>query len=158
MKTVTVFLVSLLCACASYDGFTLHPGASTEAEVRRVMGAPAMEFTLPDGARELVYPRGPLGVQTFMAVIAPDGTLRRIDKALREETFYRIQPGMMKDEVLRLIGPPGETMHFARTDTTAWDYRFVDQWGYPAIFSVILDANGKVVSKFTQRLERDKAR
>lgn len=158
MKTIAALFAALLSACASYDGFTLHPGAS-EAEVRRVMGAPAMEFTLADGSRELVYPRGPLGVQTFMAIVAPDGTLRRIDKALAEDTFNRIQPGMTKDGVLRLIGPPGETMHFARTNTTAWDYRFIDQWGYPAIFSVILDdASEKVVSKFTQRIERDKAR
>jgi hypothetical protein len=157
MKTIAAGFAALLCACAAYDGFTLHPGAS-EAEVRRVMGAPAMEFTLAEGARELVYPRGPLGVQTFMAVIGPDGALRRIDKALREETFNRIQPGLTKDEVLRLIGPPGETMHFARTDTTAWDYRFIDQWGYPATFSAILGADGKVVSKFTQRLGRGKGR
>jgi hypothetical protein len=60
--------------------------------------------------------------------------------------------------VLRLIGPPGESMHFARSDTTAGDYRFVDIWGYEAYFSVVYDRAGVVVSKFTRRIERDKGR
>jgi hypothetical protein len=159
MKNIAALCVALLlAACAAYDGFTLRPGASTEAEVRGVMGQPAMEFTQPDGSRKLVFPRGPLGVQTFMAVIGPDGVLRGIEKVLMEENFYRIQPGMTRDEILRMIGPPGETMHFAGTDTTAWDYRFMDLWGYQAIFSVIFNREGVVVSKFTRRIERDKGR
>ena len=39
----------------------------------------------------------------------------------------------------------------------AWDYRFVDTWGYTAIFSVTFDRTGIVVSKISQRIERDKS-
>lgn len=159
MKTLTLFgLATLLAACASYDGHTLRAGASSEAEVVGVMGAPAMQFESGDGSRRLVYPRGPLGTQTYMADVGKDGILRAVKPVLNDDVFYRIQPGMTRDEVLRMIGPPGETMTFPRLGQVSWDYRYMDTWGYVAIFSVNLDANGIVVSKFTRRVERDRGR
>jgi outer membrane protein assembly factor BamE (lipoprotein component of BamABCDE complex) len=157
MKILTTLLLAVtLASCASYDGRGLRPGASTEAQLRQVMGEPAMEFTNPDGSRELAYPRGPLGHQTFMAHVSRDGIVQAIDPVLSDDVFNAIRPGMTQEEVLRLIGPPRETMSFARSATVAWDYKYQDTWGYPAIFSVIFDRNGRVVSKTTQRLERDR--
>ena len=159
MKTPLLLALGLVIAgCASYGGSGLKPGVSTEAEVRGVMGTPAAEFANGDGTRRLVYPRGPLGTQTFMADVGADGKLAQVRGVLRDETFYGIQPGMTRDEILRLIGPPGETMAFPRLNQVAWDYRFIDTWGYLAIFSVNFDADWKVVSKFTRRIERDKGR
>ena len=143
-----------LTACASYSGHSLRVGASTEGEVRGVMGAPALEYTGEDGARRLVYPRGPLGTQTFVASVGRDGVLREVRPVLNDDTFNRIRPGSTEQEILRMIGPPGDTMHFSRSDTTAWDYRYVDTWGYLAIFSVTFDNKGVVVSKITRRIER----
>lgn len=148
--------VLLLAACASYNGYGLRPGVSTEAEVRQVMGPPAMEFAAAEGSRRLAYPKGPLGTHTFMVDIGPDRTLRGVAQVLDDDTFYRIRPGLTKEEVLRLIGPPGETMAFPLSATTAWDYRYTDTWGYLAIFSVTFDRNGVVVSKISQRLERER--
>ena len=51
---------------------------------------------------------------------------------------------------------PGETMAFPRNNTHAWDYRFVDTWGYRSIFSVTFNAQDIVVSKIAQRIEREK--
>ena len=116
------------------------------------MGVPAVEFAAEDGGKDLVYPRGPLGVQTFIAHVGRNGTLEEIRPVLKDEVFRRIQPGLTQDEVLRMIGPPGDKMHFAMSNTTAWDYRFVDTWGYTAIFSAVFDARGVLVSKFSQRL------
>jgi hypothetical protein len=146
-----------LCACATFDGYSLRAGASTESEVRGVMGAPALEFIGEDGNRNLVYPRGPLGTQTFMVSVGGDGVMREVKPVLKDDTFYRIRPGLTEQDILHMIGPPGETMHFARTDTTAWDYRYVDTWGYLAIFSVIFDNKAVVVSKVTRRIERSSA-
>jgi len=145
-----------LAGCAAYDGHNLVPGGSTESELRATMGAPALTFDQGGGGKRLVYPRGPLGLETYMADIGPDGRVVSIGNALRDETFYRVQAGMTKDEILRLIGPPGETMAFPRSQTHAWDYRYMDTWGYRAIFSVTFNAQDVVVSKFTQRIERDK--
>ena len=146
----------VLASCAAYDGYPLRAGASTESEVRSVMGTPALEMPTNDGAKELYYPRGPLGGQTYIAEVGRDGVLRGVRQVLKDDIFYRIQPGMTQDEVLRMIGPPRERAHFPRQNQTAWDYKYVDNWGYPAIFSVMFDANGVVVSKFSRRIERER--
>jgi len=158
MMKPAFLLASLLAAvagCASYDGYNLRPGVSTEAEVRGTMGTPAMEFRNPDGSRELVYPRGPIGTQTFFAGLRADGVVSEIRPVLGEGSFNQIRPGQTtRDDVLRLIGPPGDTMHFALLQQDSWEYRFRDLWGYIAIFSVNFDNNGVVASKFTRRIER----
>ena len=155
----TLFLAAIAAfatGCASYSGAGLTPGTATEGDVRQAMGAPSNVLDNRDGGRRLVYPRGPLGTATFMADIGADGRLTAIRQVLNDDVFYRIQPGMTQDEVLYTIGPPGQTMGFPRTGNYAWDYRFVDTWGYVAIFSVTFDRNGIVVSKISQRIERDK--
>jgi hypothetical protein len=157
MKTIPFLAVALcLGGCASYDGFTLRAGAS-EAEVRSVMGAPAVEYSDPDGSKVLAYPRGPLGPHTYMARVSKDGTLEEVRQALTDGTFNSIRPATTtREDVLRLIGPPdpGETMFFSRLNQESWGYRYKDTWGYLAIFSVNFDANGVVASKFSRRLER----
>ncbi|HET6265939.1 MAG TPA: outer membrane protein assembly factor BamE [Usitatibacter sp.] len=157
MKSTALFAAALaLAGCASYDGRGLTPGMSTEAEVRGAMGPPAVVFDNPDGSRRMAYPRGPLGTDTFMADIGADGRVISVRNVLNDETFYRVQPGMTRDDILRLIGPPGETMSFSHSGRYAWDYRFVDTWGYRAIFSVTFDSNGVVLSKISQRIERER--
>ena len=145
----------LLCACASYDGSSLRAGVSSEADVRSLMGAPGAEYTAADGTRRLVYPHGPLGTQTFVVSIGLDGRVREVRQALQDETFYKIHPGITEKEILEMIGPPGDTMRFSRSNTHAWDYRYVDGWGYPSVFSVTFDAEGRVVSKISRRIERE---
>ncbi len=158
MKRIVAPLLCLVAAaCASYDGRNLRPGVSTEAEVRSTMGPPALEFDSADG-RRLAYPRGPLGTQTFMADVGTDGVLLGVRQVLNDEVFRQIHAGMTRDEVLRTIGPPGETMGFKLSGNVAWDYRYVDTWGYQAIFSVTFDRNGIVASTFSQRIERDRGR
>jgi hypothetical protein len=155
MKTIP-FLAIALClgGCAAYDGHTLRAGAS-EAEVRSVMGAPAVEYSDPDGSKVLAYPRGPMGSHTYMARVSKDGTLEGVRQALTDGTFNRIRPGeTTREDILRLIGPPGETMFFKRLNQDSWGYRYKDDWGYLAIFSVNFDANGVVASKFSRRIDR----
>lgn len=150
------FLVALavsLAGCA-VDGYNLQPGVSTADDAVRSMGTPAMEFANPDGSRSLAYPRGPLGMQTFMVDVGRDGRVLAVRQALTDETFNRIRPGMTQDEVLRLVGPPGDHMEFPRMRQVSWEWRYQDTWRYTAIFSVNFDANRVVVSKFTRRLER----
>jgi hypothetical protein len=154
MKTAShLFLALLAAGCASYDGRGLRPGVSSEAEVRGLMGPPAIEVAGDDGGKRLAYPRGPLGTQTFMAEVGRDGTLQSIRQVLNDDTFNGIRPGLTREDILRRIGPPGETMQFSLSGNTAWDYRFVDSWGYLAVFSVTFDPNGTVVSKISRRLQ-----
>lgn len=150
-----ILVATGLAACAS-TGAGLSPGVSTEAQVRQAMGHPAAEFRHGDGSRTLAYPQGPMGTQTYMAELASDGRVLEVRAALNEENFQRISPGMAREEVLRLIGPPGDSMYFPGLRQDSWEWRFIDAWGYLAVFSVNLDANGNVASKFTRRIERER--
>ena len=155
MKAFAASILGILaCACAAIDGSSLRPGVSTEADAKALMGPPAVEYSVADGTRRLMYPRGPLGLQTYVVAIDREGRVEDVRNALTDGRFNRIQPGMTERDILELIGPPGDTMRFSLSNTHAWDYRYMDTWGYTAIFSVTFDAEGRVVSKFTRRIER----
>ena len=150
---VALPLVFLLCAC-TVGSLSLKPGESTEADVRRTMGSPSLEFSDGDGARTLVYPTGPLGTATYMARVDRDGRLRRYEQVLDEDHFMRIQTGASsRDEVSRLIGPPSRTVNFTRKNQVGWIYRFRDTFGYMADMTVSFDAQGLVAEKAMVRID-----
>ena len=84
---------ALLSGCASYDGRGLQPGVSSADDVVALMGTPAMQWQDADGRRQLAYPRGPEGLQTYMAFIDTQGRLERIEGVLDTKHFARIEPG-----------------------------------------------------------------
>jgi SmpA/OmlA family protein len=145
MRLASIFVAaSLLAGCASYGGFGLRPGVDDQARVRAVMGAPSLEFRNPDGTSTWAYPRGPLGYHTFMVRFSGAGLLAGTESVLDPDHFARVVPGLNQDDVRRIVGPPGVTEAFPRNNELAWDYRFVDAWGYPSNFSVIFDGQGRV--------------
>ncbi len=148
-------VILLLPGCASFDGRTLKPGVAGEADVRRLMGAPAAVWPDADGGKLLSYPRGPMGLQTYMVRIDSGDRLASINQVLDEAYFNRVQRGMSKEDISRLLGPPREMTVFQRRNETAWDYRFRDIWGYVSIFSVIFGADGTVKSTVAIREEPD---
>lgn len=150
-----VLVAALLWGCSTLGIGRLEPGRSPEAEVRQALGEPALTLDGANGARQLVFPQGPAGTQTYMAFIAPDGRLSRLEQALTEDSFRLIAVGKSsRADVLQLIGPPWRTIDFPNKRQTAWDYRFRDAWGYVAEFSVMLDERGIVAETVTVRLER----
>src|SRR5262249_26773837 len=140
--------------CASIQSMDLQPGSSNVDDVRRTMGPPALELANPDGSKVLAYPRGYYTGQTYMVQVGPNGVVKSVDQVLTEDHFYRIRAGLTREDVLRRLGPPLETMEFARLQQVAWDYRYRDIWGYDAVLSVMFDMNGVVVGKVTRRLDR----
>lgn len=150
--------LAILAGCASYGGYNLRPGSSRVDEVLRTMGTPAMEFPNPDGSRRLAYPRGPMGLETFMVDVDRDGLVRDVRQVLSDDVFNRIRAGMTRDEVLRMIGPPGDRMEFPRLQQESLEWRYMDTWHYVAFFSVNFTRDGIVASKFTRRLERNDSR
>lgn len=157
MKTSLALAGLALAACASYSGYGLQPGAATENDVRTTMGRPALELADRGGGKELIYPKGPLGTQTFIAHLDSKGVLTVIDQVLDDDHFRAIREGQTQDDVLRLIGPPGDTMGF-RSGNYAWQYRFMDSWGYLSDFNVTFNREGIVVDKIAIRVERSDAR
>lgn len=149
MKPLSLIVLCslLLSGCASYAGRGLVAGESNVADITGVMGTPALQWQAADGSRRLAYPRGPMGVHTFMAQVGADGKLQRIDNVLVPEQFARITPGMRQDEVLRLLGPPQPawTVYFAARDELVWEWRYCDDWNQLARFDVLFDGSSELV-------------
>lgn len=142
-----VFFSLLLAACASYGDRGLIVGQSALSEVIGRMGEPRMQWTDPDGSRLLAYPRGPMGVHTYMLRIGNDGKLQGIENVMSAESFRRIEAGMSKGQVLRLLGPsqPAWTVYFKARDELVWEWRYCDEWNKLARFDVLFDGSKETV-------------
>ena len=151
--TRLLLAVPLLGACVGLGG-NLVPGTSTEDDVARALGEPAMQWAEADGSRQLAFPRGPMGVHTYMARIGPDRKLVALENVLTEASFARIRADMSEDDVLRLLGPsvPTWTIYFKARDELAREWRYCDDWHQLARFSVLFDATRRSVrSTLSQR-------
>ncbi|HMK14030.1 MAG TPA: hypothetical protein VK460_03320 [Burkholderiales bacterium] len=148
-------ILALLAGCASYSGRGLKPGIANETEVRAEMGAPAATWETP-GGHVWAYPRGPLGLETFLVTFDASGKLVLIEQVLDDDHFARIKTGMTQDDVLHLIGPSVQIkVTYLLSDDKSWDYRYRDDWEQPALFSVIFDHAGLVKGYVKQRLVGD---
>lgn len=146
---VSALLGVLVAGCASYDGRGLAVGRATETEVVRLMGTPAASWQDPDGRRQLAFTRGPAGLHTYMVILDPAGHLLRIENVLDDAHFAHLRAGQTtRDEVARLLGPPGEAVDFPRRRETVWDYRFRNAWGHEARYYVTFDEQGVVRHTF----------
>lgn len=156
-RQLATALCLLISGCASLSGPGFQAGVSTGADLDRAMGPAAMVWPEPSGGQLRAYPTGPAGFLTWMATLDSNGRLIRIENVLEESHFARIQAGMGKDEVLRILGPawPGWTIYYAARDELVWEWRYCDVFREPARFDVLFDGtSGKVRSTLsnTERL------
>jgi hypothetical protein len=143
MRLLLLLAVILVAsACAGPAALVGRPSSELGA-----LGRPIGEYANADGSRTVAFSPGYYSGITYMADIDAAGTVRAVRQALVEESFQRIAPGMTREEVLRLIGPPLDSMEFTRQRESSWEYRFMDAWGYRAFFYVNFDPRGVVVSK-----------
>jgi SmpA / OmlA family len=152
---MAIISVLLLGACASYSGHGLKPGEDRLEDVLRVMGQPAMRWQNADGSTQLAYPRGPMGFHTYMVYLESDGKLRKIGNVMDQKNFSRIQPGMTKEQVLRILGPsfPGWTAYFKMRDELVWEWRYCDVWNEAARFDVLFDNSKSTVRSTMSQTE-----
>ncbi|WP_019141999.1 outer membrane protein assembly factor BamE [Noviherbaspirillum massiliense] len=124
----------------------LAKGVSSEGDVRTVMGKPEMVWEEDDGTRMLQYPKGPEGARTWVFVIDPQGKLKDYRQILTEENFARVQPGMSRDEVRRMLGKPRSIAQYRLKNEEVWDWRYLPSPGFePRLFNVHFDmGTGKV--------------
>lgn len=139
----------LLAACATPGAFV----GRSESDLRGQMGPPAGDYPNGDGTRTLAYPQGRLSTETYMVEVAPGGSVRSVRQGLTDDTIQRIEAGMSRDQVLRMIGPPRDVMEFPRRAETSWEYYFNDTWGYRSYLYVNFNPAGIVVSKLTRRID-----
>jgi len=136
-----VAAASLLAACvpyAHYDGSTLVPGTSTEADVLKLMGPPDEKVKLDNGSMEWFYPL-PAARQTYAVTLGADGRFVSSEQRLQREYIDRLRrESWTTKEVRALLGPPVEVVRFERMQRDVWTYRwkeFTDYWELDVQFS-----------------------
>lgn len=155
-------LFRALAALASLIGFygcdsaylaKLKPGTSTAQEVREQLGAPEAEWRNSDGSATWEYPRGPEGTQCWMLTLNERGVLLKIEQALTEENFAKIEKGWSAARVRRLLGKPRNEASYPLKPEVVWEWRIAPTLpGANAFFHVHFDPDG-VVTRTSRREE-----
>lgn len=159
LRTILLILpILLLGACDYVAQKTLEPGVSTEKEVRSLMGRPEIIWADEDGTRVLEYVRGPMGHETYMVTIGPDGLFRSMETVLTKTRFAQIKAGMKRDHVRRLLGKPSEIVFFSLSKQEVWSFRHVGDISDSDMFNVHFDMAGNVIKvSLTRDPEMDNA-
>ena len=137
----SVFLVG----CDQQRIKELEEFVSTEQDVRERFGQPNQIWDEADGAHTLEYTRQPQGAQNYMITIGPDGKMTALRQVLAPDYFAKVQPGMDQQEVRRLLGQPAKRTSYPLKNEAEWDWGWVDPPSTKMLFTVVFDAQGKVV-------------
>jgi hypothetical protein len=122
-SAAALVLVSLVAACASYDGRGLVPGQSTTVQVEALMGRPAERLSTSAGETVWFYPHAPAGRDTFAVRMRADGVLIAVEQRLTKENVARVVPGRTTTQELReLFGPPWQIWRNGLKERDVWDY------------------------------------
>jgi outer membrane protein assembly factor BamE (lipoprotein component of BamABCDE complex) len=140
-----VLAVAALAACDRQRVDELEEGVSTEADVRARFGTPENIWDAPGGERVLEYNRQPSGHQNFMISIAPDGRMTALRQVLNPNSFAKVQPGMMMEEVRKLLGKPMRQTPYPLKNEIAWDWRYMEPPNTSMVFTVWFNSDYRVV-------------
>ncbi len=137
-------LVVMLSACDPQRIAELEEGVATEAAVRARFGEPEKIWDAPGGGHTLEYNRQPAGTQNYMITIGPDGKMSALRQVLTPENFAKVQPGMMMEDVRKMLGKPMKITPFALKKEVDYDWRYRrDQ--QQLIFTVTFDNDYRVL-------------
>lgn len=122
----------------------MRPLAS-EAEVLAVHGQPVARRGNADGSATLEYSTQPFGHTALMVTVDAAGMVVRQADALSAENLARVQAGMTREDVSRLLGRHRSVQNFALSGEEVWDWNvYNDGPGIATLFNVHFVA-GKVV-------------
>jgi SmpA / OmlA family len=147
-------LLSLL-GCDSQRIAELEEGVSTQADVLAKMGKPDNIWDTPPGApagtQVYEYNRQPEGTQNYMISIGPDGKMSALRQVLTPANFAKVYPGMKMEDVRKMLGKPMKVTPYKLAGTTHYDWRFMDPPTTVMVFTVVFDADLRVVSSSSAR-------
>lgn len=142
-------LVVALAACDAQRIEKLEEGLSTEADVRKQFGEPALVVEKADGSKVLEYPRQPAGWTNYSIVIGADGKMSSLRQLLTPANFARVTPGLDQGEVRRQLGKPARERRYAmKPDEDVWQWRFMDG-NQKKVFSATFDRDHRVIATET---------
>jgi hypothetical protein len=150
-KKLTLALLTMALSLTQLTGCDvkkieeLEEGVATEADVRAKFGEPAATYLEENGSKTYEYPRQPEGHRNYMITIGPDGKMSALKQVLKPDTFAKVQPGLDKVQVRRLLGRPAKTQIFAlKKDEEIWDWNYLDGQENK-VFSATFDKDGFVM-------------
>jgi hypothetical protein len=135
----------------------LEEGISTEADVRAKFGEPEKIWDAPssEGTRILEFNRQPAGFTNYMISIAPDGKMSALRQVLTPQNFAKIEPGMMMEDVRKMLGKPAKITPYALSQQTHYDWRWVQQPMQNKLFTVVFNTDMRVVSTGSTDIQPD---
>jgi hypothetical protein len=141
-----------LAACDPKNIGELEEGVSTEADVRARFGEPENIWDGPGtpaaavtGSRVFEYNRQPAGQKNYMITIGPDGKMSALRQVLTPENFAKVQPGLMMEDLRKLLGKPAKVTPYALKRETEWEWRWVRPPNSPMVFTATLNDDQRVV-------------
>ena len=135
----------VLAGCDPQRISELEEGVATETDVRARFGEPEKIWDGPGGARILEYNRQPAGQQNYMITIGGDGRMTALRQVLNPDNFAKIQPGMMMEDVRRMLGKPAKAVTYSLKNETAWDWRYLQPPSTPMVFTVWFNPDYRVL-------------
>ena len=141
------FLATLLglVGCDPQRISELEEGVATEADVRAKFGEPEKVWDGPGGARVFEYNRQPAGHKNYMITIGTDGKMASLRQVLTPENFARVQPGMMMEDVRKLLGKPMKITPYDLKKEVAYDWRFMEPSNTSKVFTVTFSTDYRVL-------------
>jgi SmpA / OmlA family len=124
----------------------LEEGVATEADVRAKFGEPEKIWEGAAGARIFEYNRQPAGHRNYMITIGTDGKMSALRQVLTPENFAKVQPGMMMEDVRKMLGRPMNVVPYALKKETYYNWRYLaDQNNTSMVFSAVMNSDLKVI-------------
>lgn len=137
-------VAALVAGCDSQRIEQLEEGVSTEADVRARFGEPENVWDAP-GGRVFEYNRQPQGQKNYMVTIGADGKMSALRQVLTPENFARVQPGMMMEDLRKMLGKPAKVTPYALRRETEWEWRWVQPPNSSMVFTATLNDDQRVV-------------
>jgi outer membrane protein assembly factor BamE (lipoprotein component of BamABCDE complex) len=150
LRLVSALLVALaLAACDPQRISELEEGVSTEADVRARFGAPEAIWDGPAGERIFEYNRQPAGHKNYMITIGANGRMTALRQVLHPSNFAKVRPGMMMEDVRKLLGKPMKQTPYSLKNEIAWDWRYMEPPNTSVVFTVWFDRDYRVLRTST---------
>jgi hypothetical protein len=109
--------------CAALRRTPPVPGDTREAVLAK-FGKPTALYPAPSG-EVIEFAFGPMGQQTWMARMGPDGRLVLFEQVLTADKFGTLKiDAATKADVLRTVGRPAEESYLDLPDLEVWSYRY----------------------------------
>ncbi|HEX5093422.1 MAG TPA: hypothetical protein VFV84_12120 [Burkholderiales bacterium] len=126
MRWMVAVAAAALAGCASMDGAMkvpdFQPGKSTAQDVANQMGKPALVLKRPDGGTVQYFTTWPFGHATYAVTLDAGGVVRGVDQRLTQENIESIKPGMKRDQVIEVLGPPRQETNEERQKLNVMEY------------------------------------